>query len=470
MWKFISEKLNLNAESNLVSWRDTLARKEVIGNSRTEYLSVLYNLGALTAHLAAAITKCSTESLKGAGIQFLTAAWIFEKLKGESKEQYDLGEVNVMKWGTIMRAQAQYCACERVQVLRKNKFKLQAKLTIQASKYYETASLYADALGDLEDKKIVGVLHYLAGMFKGRAFYWNAMNLNVKFQQTKKGISNVINALQKAIECMSSLEINLHFLDPELIEKHRDFFKRVVENKEHLSSKNDKIYHESLPIEIPVIESLSFGNPIPIEADLTKSFEGQELFSKLESPDSTPLLQEYKAFIGELISKVLYSAEELNEIQERTMQKYNLPGSINKEQVREIPEYIWSKIERCKNMGGLAGLTKTMENLMIVVTANENTLNNLNEQLNREEQEDAILRAQYGSKWKRVLSSTLNGNAKQEVQYYMGKHKQGKESDNIIKSSIETLKSKFTLFDLDRKSLLEQGLRKQAQSSFAINK
>jgi len=470
MWNFISEKLNLNTESSLPTWRDTLTGKEMPGSSRTEYLSVLYNLGVLTAHLAVIISKYSIESLKGAGIQFLTAAWIFEKLKDGSKEQQDLGEVNMMMWSTIMKAQAQYCACERVKVLRKNKHKLQARLAIQASKYYEAAYLYADGLEGVVNEKIVGVLRYLTGMFKSRAFYWSAMDQNVKFQQTKKGIGNIINILQKAIECMNSLEVTLQFLDPELIKDHKDFLNQMMGNKNHLSSKNDNLYRESLPVETPAIESLPFGNPITIEADLTKPFEGQELFSQLGSLDITPLLQEYKEFIGELINKISYSVEEVDGTQERTMTRYNLPESINRERSKEIPDHIWHKIEKCKNMGGLAGLMTAIDNIMKVSIANENTLTNLNEQLKREEQEDMMLRNHYAKRWTRVQSNALNEATKKEVNFYFEKHNQAKVSDNNIRSSIEPLKSKFALFDLDKKGLLEQEFGSQAQSSYTINK
>ena len=107
---------------------------------------------------------------------------------------------------------------------------------------------------------------------------------------------------------------------------------------------------------------------------------------------------------------------------------------------------------------------------MKVSIANENTLTNLNEQLKREEQEDMMLRNHYAKRWTRVQSNALNEATKKEVNFYFEKHNQAKVSDNNIRSSIEPLKSKFALFDLDKKGLLEQEFGSQAQSSYTINK
>jgi len=106
---------------------------------------------------------------------------------------------------------------------------------------------------------------------------------------------------------------------------------------------------------------------------------------------------------------------------------------------RDIAEDIWNKVGKCKSMGGSEGITKVLSNLNMISKKNEDILNNLKEQLKKEE--DKRLKTLYGAKWKRVGNKTLNANKKKQVSYYEGIYKEAKDSDNLLRFYIELLQS-----------------------------
>eukprot|EP00826_Nyctotherus_ovalis_P010128 TRINITY_DN12695_c0_g1_i13.p1 TRINITY_DN12695_c0_g1~~TRINITY_DN12695_c0_g1_i13.p1 ORF type:complete len:299 (-),score=82.27 TRINITY_DN12695_c0_g1_i13:114-965(-) len=75
------------------------------------------------------------------------------------------------------------------------------------------------------------------------------------------------------------------------------------------------------------------------------------------------------------------------------------------------------------------------------------------------------IRDRYKAKWTRVASRVLNGNTKRQVKYYEEKYNQGKNSDNMLKSCIESSKTLYGFFTLDRNAIIEQASSDMSQSS-----
>ena len=144
MWNLLTKKLSLGKDGLEITfvWYDVYTKQKIIGNSLFENMSMTYNLAVLYSYLAESTKEISIEKSKEAGTYYLIAAWIFRKLKENSKDIKlgdDLTEENISMHESLMMAYGQLCGYNKVLLTRNSKYKLLAKLAIQAASYFEQA-------------------------------------------------------------------------------------------------------------------------------------------------------------------------------------------------------------------------------------------------------------------------------------------------------------------------------------------
>lgn len=92
-----------------------------------------------------------------------------------------------------------------------------------------------------------------------------------------------------------------------------------------------------------------------------------------------------------------------------------------------------------------------------------------NKILNDEEQEDAALRAQYGGKFTRLPSASLNGQYKQQLIQYREKLNMAATTDGQIKAKFEQNKAGFDLLSLSKGDLSQRIPKSHSSEAIAQN-
>ena len=137
------------------------------------------------------------DKFKDAAKNFLTASSIFEKIKIEASSLrttdfgVDLTEQNLLMCSYIMKAQAQYCAYEKIKRTTTEKYSLLSRLAIQSSVFFGKAYSVASTppvctVADL--KNFVAILQFKEYSFMAYAYYWAALQYEKQANDTAQGI------------------------------------------------------------------------------------------------------------------------------------------------------------------------------------------------------------------------------------------------------------------------------------------
>ncbi len=99
------------------------------------------------------------------------------------------------------------------------------------------------------------------------------------------------------------------------------------------------------------------------------------------------------------------------------------------DEVIQIPEELWEKINKVQQIGGSIGLNKIMQGIMNKSNYLINSLNNLLHSFEAEDKDDYNCRQKYGPRWMRETSQKLNYQMVQGAQQFIASINQTKEYD-----------------------------------------
>lgn len=468
MWNNVSQGFTFGKAKESVdvrfTWYDSHTReKKTTTNPATERLAILYNLAIIYSQIGANLAGQPDDHFKDAANNFLTAAWILEKIKTESGGLkspdfgMDLSEQNLHMCSYIMKAQAQYCTHEKVKRTRPDKYGLLAKLAMQASAYYGNAYSYASTpplCKVLDSKKFTAVLQFNETSFIAQAYYWDALEKQKICNETTEGMGKAVASIQKANQYLDSMKKYEKSLAPSILNPYKDLCKQLQNKKAQIENQNSKIYHENAPKVVTEIDPMPFGQPISIEADLTKPYEGQNILQRMVPPAVRELEEEYKKEIGVIMSHGFDIAKKNDSMQAQFLAKHNLPAALHAVSgEQDIPEDLWQRIKQCKERGGVNGLMQVLNGVATMAENNNNTIQKLFEQLKQEENEDQEMRARYGSTWSRVPSNAINQTMITQLNYYKQKYDQGRVADQKVGEMIQEKKPLLEMLEMDRDTL-----------------
>jgi programmed cell death 6-interacting protein len=453
------ESINVHFE-----WYDAYTNdKKSSSNPMIERVGMLYNLGVMYSQMGADLVNSPENKVKEAANTFLIAAWIFDRIKLDlvniqlKEFSLDLSESNLSMCSYLMKAQAQSCAYERVRAIRTDKPDLITKLAMQASKDYEVANGYSKIVGltgTANEKNAATIIQFKENAFRCRAYYWSAIELKKKCEQTIIGMGKAVASIRKAVECVNAMKIKERSYTAELMGEYKALCAQCADAQRDIENQNHKFYHESVPLHPPEIDPMPFGKPISIEAELEKSFEGKENFSLRIPPGVRTLENEYRKEVGMIIQEALEMAREMEEWRLQLLRKHNLPSSIHAvSNEQKIPDDVWLRIRKCKENGGFGGLSQMLDGVQELAKCNEINILEIYTQLKEEEKIDAELRQKYGAKWIRLPSANLNINMLKQLEHHKQKFDQEKQSNMSIKEFGISMKKRFEVFELDRDSL-----------------
>jgi hypothetical protein len=413
------------------------------------------------------------DKFKEAADSFLKAAWIFEKIKLETGNLktpdfgIDFSEQNLLMCTYIMKAQAQYCAFEKVKRKKPDGYQLLSKLAMQASVLYGKAYSIASTppvCKSADPKNFIAILQFNEYTFIAQAYNWMSLYWE-KFAEDKgEGMGNALVNIRKACEYLSILRNMEKQLSPAVMTIYKDLITHYCDKRNYLEGQNNKIYHETVPAKPEEIECQSFGSPISIETELSKPFEGQEVFAKLVPPAVMILEEEYKTEIASIMSLGYQKVQECDHKEREFLASHNLPSclhAVSGEQV--LPEDLWEKVKLCKEKGGVKSLEQMINGVNGLSENNSGLIEMLRKQLKEEEEEDASMRTNYGPAWNRPPSANLTPQMKKQLEYYNEKLNQGKKTDVATQEKLNIKKEYLNMLESDKQAL-SAGIPKSQRS------
>lgn len=121
---------------------------------------------------------------------------------------------------------------------------------------------------------------------------------------------------------------------------------------------------------------------------------------------------------------------------------------------REIPDDLWVKIEEFQKKGADQNFAAAIAGNTTLIELNHQILKDMEATLNAEEQEDAQLRQQYGPKFNRMPSQSVNQQYRQSINDYKNKLAQAQVTDQQILNKYNTNKQGFSLISKSRGDLV----------------
>jgi len=466
------------------TWQDSYSRdKKTTTNPLMERVGMLYNLAVVYNQMGINYVNTKGDKLKEATNSFLTAAWIFDRIKleisGKNPADFtlDLSELNMNMGDLLMKAQAQQSTYDKIKLTRTDKPNLLAKLAMQAGEYYAGAHNYANTapLSKVSDAKtFVPLIKFHENLLKAQAYYWTGVIYHEKCKETTQGIGIGIANLRKANSYVSAMSKMEKQLSPPVLNYYKDFLKKLQEKTEVTENQNKKLYHEVVPENIEDPELMPYGQPISIEAELTKQYEGKEILANMIPPVVRQIEYEYKNEVGQLIRQIFDTTKQTDSVQSDFLGKHNLPAALHAiSGEQKIPEDLWQKIKEYREKGGIGGLEKIMANVASLADNNSTSIDRLLAELKQEEDEDEDMRRRYGTLWNRTPSIVENQGIKKQVNHYKEIYDRAKAADLTIRDTIEKNKPNLALLDMSREELTLRIPRREVvkeESSSAVKK
>lgn len=469
---FGSDKDNINVS---FTWYDTYTgERRVSLQPADEYLAVLYNLGTLCNEMGVQLVNTAGDRFKEANNCFLTASWVFEKVRVEvvSRKIFSAGtdytEQNLAMYVHLMNAQALYSTHEKVKLSMPDKYNLLAKLSKQTAVCYGYACKYSTSQPISQyasPKGFSNVLQVNERMYTAQAHYWACMDQQAKCESTGVGMGKAIANIMKANEVMEHLKGLEKNMNPIMTTQYKTLKDLYQKTQDFLVKKNNRVHFEVVPSRPDEIDVVSYGKPISIEQELKQPFQGQAILARMVPLPVQELEEEYKAGVRAIINEAFDVTNKIEAVQAEFLAKRNLPGALYAVSVEEdLPEDLWQKIAQCKMQCTAAQLAELISEAAAAADSNKEALGKLNAEIDKEEAQDKEMREKYGDKWTRQGSGEINGTIRKQLEYYAQKFAQGKEADDKVRSVVEVNQKQFERLEMDKADLIA-GIPRSVNSS-----
>eukprot|EP00826_Nyctotherus_ovalis_P030029 TRINITY_DN2383_c0_g3_i3.p1 TRINITY_DN2383_c0_g3~~TRINITY_DN2383_c0_g3_i3.p1 ORF type:complete len:430 (+),score=137.87 TRINITY_DN2383_c0_g3_i3:639-1928(+) len=405
-----------------------------------------------------------SDKLKEAGIHFLTAASIFERISLESKGlrreelSLDFSETNLRMCQCITRAQAQSCAFEKVKQSGFNKFNLLSQLAMQASSYYSQAYhlMTSSSMSRVVNlKKFSSIMYFNKCVFEAQANYWMSEKCVSNIKNLKSDAGKAIAYINRALSSLTSLEEQKANIAPGLYLQRENLFSRYSKRKEYLVQVNAEKYHEAVPKTVDDIDCFPFSQPLSLEEDLSCPFEGREVLERLVPLEVNELKGRYKVFVGSIIRIAEKVLAEANATQEAFLARHNLPACFYAAVEEEkVPEALLVKIQQCKEKGGMRLMKVALDGLNYAAASSESKINSMIAQLQYEVEEDEAFRQRYGKQCMLTRSEELVQPLRRQVQYYAQKLKEARKVEERVGEIFVVEEENMELIEIDKEELM----------------
>ena len=412
------------------TWFQTLGRKSY-GCSHTcflfEEINVVYNIGAMYSLLAMENSDGSVEGLKKSCHYFQYSAGCFGHIIKllESADEKLLDRKTLTALNYLMLAQAQEAFWFKA-VKDSHKDSLIAKLALQVSELYDTASKHAHT-SEIIRTDWVEHLKSKSLYFSAVAHYRNSIALG-----EKEAYGAQIKSLQESLK---------HLNKASLGDESALLFRERVENTlKSCERDNDLIFLQGIPSIVPeirpalMVRNLYFAGLEHPAPDSTPDSAGTSLFKNLLPvsimESSTAFGERQQLYVKEYVTDTIRA---LNKLLNGELPSCEIPSSLKPLEPKELETYEDSLKELSTNNKQVYAL-----------------LCQANELLQQESETDSSLRTKHGSlRWTLPESDTVNKEYRARYQKLMLYLQRGTSID----------KETFELFETVDKMLVSSPIR-----------
>lgn len=425
------------------TWHDAFKQKQKASqqNIHLEKAAVLFNLGAVYSQLGLTYDRSTSEGRRLASHAFISAAGAFAFLRDNAATKASMGssttvDVSVECAGMLERlmlAQAQECVFENT-IAKGSTPGVCAKISRQVGLYYEEAlaALNVAPLHQHFEKPWISHVQLKAALFYAEACYRYSLELH-----EKEEIAEEIARLKSGISALVEVKKSSKGAAAQLLDAISKLDANLNRNLERATKENDRVYLMRVPSpsSLPPLPAFSMVKSMPMGEVLDASKE--KMFASLVPDNSAKALSRYTEMVDDIIRTQAEKLQQASELTRVRLKEMDLPDSILAlEGNFTLPTDLKEAVEAVQISGGPAGLEAELQQLRDLRRVNQELLLHTEELLQKEAQEDAQFRSQFGTRWTRPQSSTLTKNLQDRLNRFASNLKQGGESDAQIERSV----------------------------------
>uniref|UniRef100_A0A0E0BC69 BRO1 domain-containing protein n=2 Tax=Oryza glumipatula TaxID=40148 RepID=A0A0E0BC69_9ORYZ len=441
------------------TWHDAFktGKKASVASIHLEKAAVLFNLAAVYSQIALAADRATDVGIRTACGSFQSAAGAFAWMResGVAAKAVAAGATTVdvtpecaAMLEKLMLAQAQECFFEKV-IAGGKPPALCSKVARQVGIFYEEAyaALSAAPLSQHFDKTWVSHVQLKAAQFYADACYRCSLDLH-----EKEEIAQEIARLKIGISALADAKKVARGVAAPLLDSVNKLESNMKTNLERAMKENDRVYLMRVPdaSSLGALPAASLVKPTSLAEVLDASKE--RLFSSLVPDGSMKALSKYTEMVDNIIRTQAEKLQQASEITRVRLKEMDLPDSIlSLEGNITLPLDLKEDVEAVQISGGPAGLEAELQQLRDLSRVNQELLVQTEEMLQKEANEDAQFRTQFGSRWTRPQSSTLTKNIQDRLNLFASNLKTAGDSDSQIERG---LKESYPLMSiLDRRPI-----------------
>lgn len=156
-----------------------------------------------------------------------------------------------------------------------------------------------------------------------------------------------------------------------------------------------------------------------------------------------------------LREEIIARKDELDQVSTTTLQSLNLPGSIQALEIPDgVPASLLRRTEELRQKGGTKRLRTTMQDALSVASTDRKVLDDVTALLDAEEQEDAQLRAHFGTdRWTRPTSESLNSQLRTKIAKFKSTLEAAGESDKVVSDKFGQWEGTMLVMEGDQRAL-----------------
>lgn len=316
---------------------------------------------------------------------------------------------------------------------------------IQVGIFYEEAlaALNVAPLNVHFDKNWIAHVQLKASLFYAEACYRYSIELH-----EKEEIAEEIARLKSGISALSEAKKSAKGAPAQLLDAASKLEVSLNHNLERAMKENDRVYLQRVPSisSLCPLPAFSMVKPMPLDEILDASKE--KMFQSLVPDSSAKALSRYTEMVDDVIRTQAEKLQQASELARVRLREMDLPDSILAlEGNMSLPENLKEDVEAVQISGGPAGLEAELQQLRDLKRVNHELLVQTEEQLQKEAQEDAQFRSQFGTRWTRPQSSTLTKNLQDRLNRFAANLKQAAESDARIERSVRDHSALMSILD-----------------------
>ncbi|XP_030024253.2 tyrosine-protein phosphatase non-receptor type 23 [Manduca sexta] len=421
------------------AWKDLYASMSCsLSDIKFEMACILYNIGALHAHIASEEPRTTADSLKSACTHFQNAAWAFMYLR----EQYpqppgvDVSTDIMRLLQEICFAQAQECILEKsIQDTRKPSV-IGAVATQVLFFYKNSMALLGPSAGTDTIHEIIGtrLYNYWYRSLSFKASYIGCIvclyqGMHAEEQQK---MGERVAFYQLAVEKLAEARKLMKYVEPvQMAQEALTFTNDVVEGKRKAAkNENEFIYHE----EVPDKDLLMDMKPVCLVKALAINFNdpevtGPDIFARLVpigAHEASSLYSEEKA---KLLRHIVSQAEAKNTELTEFMSSLQLDQLEVIDSEQKIPQEI---VDRCAAMNAkteiIQSLVDSMNNLAEIISDVEHSLAEIKNLIQEETLKEKEYQKVMGPRPPSIVQTELS----REYHKYAEAHARTTDSNQVL--------------------------------------